>query len=792
MKSFFRLVALALALISGPALAQTSMSRASLISDAQNYIKANGVGAITGPILQLRLTNMDASMRTLTDDPISATISTAIAANECAANGLVIIAYTNAQMNSIASTAAGCIERVGYASLGDAPPAFYTPNATCPYNGGTADGGSCVATSDGKFWLLQNQPVLDSSEWGTNPANSDNGPNLQYMFNYAAVRNGQPMFTTGTGLYTLASTFTCANASNWTWKGTGDGTQFYRTANYGSTMKCGDASHFPSNIRVADMFMRHDITMSQPAVPSSFTNPTTNSAHFDFINITHFVFDHVTAWDLNYDFRIIQCIDGTWIDPHTSGYWDGTNNQTVADFFFDGADGTGLGHPQIMKIHDAQAQGYNRPFAQTFTSGALSNAVGSGSYNQELSAFDHIMVRSMEGLTIDGGYGYSGAYNSSVHLQPQGVAGKPITQIQLNHLWLDGAGTADVLIENVAQTVCSNPNVSASNVKIDGGIINGELSSYYAIQVPNYTCPSVNGLHIIDVLAIATIKGGYYLGGVNGGNISGGSVQNYNVFGVYGNDPAAASAVYVFGHTNNFDINGIKVGGDNTYTHNANNVVGNASVYGGGSGYVGASGTLTWSGGGCSTNPVLNVTASGGVITGVSSIANGGVCAPWPTISSPNWTPGGGLSAGSGVLIALLPAFSYSNQSMFGVTLTGGLVGVTRENISNGGYYQDPYSQQLVCSLGTGTPLYSSGADNRHGIVTTLSSSGAVTSGSCTFNGALMSDSLANCHSTDAVTSGGTPVASQIYNPNALGFNIRFASSIGGGGSFSFICDASN
>ena len=444
-----------------------------------------------------------------------------------------------------------------------------------------------------------------------------------------------------------------------------------------------------------------------------------------------------------------------------------------------------------MKIHDAQAQGYNRPLAQTFTSGTLSNSVSSAFYNQELSAFDHIIVKSMEGLTIDGGYGYSGAYNSTLHIQPQGVAGKPISQIQVNGVWLDGAGTADVLIENFAQSVCSNPNVAASNININGGIINGELSSYYAVQVPNYTCPSVNGLQINDVLTIATIKGGYYLGGVNGGNVTGGSIRNYNVFGVFGNDPAAGSAIYVFGQTNNFDVNGVKVGGDNSYTNAPDTVVGNASVRIAGTGYTGASGTMTWAGGGCSTNPVLNVTASGG-ITGVTSIANAGSCQVWPSITATTWTPGGGLAVGTGAAFALVPPYAWSNQAMFGATLVGGLVNVTRENISNGGYYQDPPSQQLSCALGTGAPTFNSGYDNRHGTVTTLSTSGAVTSGTCSFNGALIASANLTCHATDAVTSGNTPTAAQIYSTTPAGFSVRFGASIGGGGSFSYICDSTN
>ena len=84
----------------------------------------------------------------------------------------------------------------------------------------------------------------------------------------------------------------------------------------------------------------------------------------------------------------------------------------------------------------------------------------------------------------------------------------------------------------------------------------------------------------------------------------------------------------------------------------SNSIVGAVTVHSGGSGFVGTSGTMEWTGYGCSylgTHPVLNVTASAGVITGVTSVANAGNClASTPGSSATTWTPGGGLSGGSG------------------------------------------------------------------------------------------------------------------------------------------------
>jgi len=79
------------------------------------------------------------------------------------------------------------------------------------------------------------------------------------------------------------------------------------------------------------------------------------------------------------------------------------------------------------------------------------------------------------------------------------------------------------------------------------------------------------------------------------------------------------------------------------------------SVTAGGSGFVGASGTMTYSGSvTCTTPPVLNVTASAGAIATVSSVGTAGACAAQIQPNDTGWTPGGGLSVGSGASFLLL------------------------------------------------------------------------------------------------------------------------------------------
>ena len=82
-----------------------------------------------------------------------------------------------------------------------------------------------------------------------------------------------------------------------------------------------------------------------------------------------------------------------------------------------------------------------------------------------------------------------------------------------------------------------------------------------------------------------------------------------------------------------------------------NHIAGTPTVHSGGSGYVGTSGTMTYQGVACTSGayPVLNVTASGGVITGVTGVADRGNCIRFtPPSGDAQWIAGGGLSGGSG------------------------------------------------------------------------------------------------------------------------------------------------
>ena len=75
-------------------------------------------------------------------------------------------AHSNTTLSTYATTSYSSVVRDGFAVAGDSPAVTYTPSATCPYNGGVANGGSCVASSDGKFWVIKMPLKADPAIWG--------------------------------------------------------------------------------------------------------------------------------------------------------------------------------------------------------------------------------------------------------------------------------------------------------------------------------------------------------------------------------------------------------------------------------------------------------------------------------------------------------------------------------------------------------------------------------------------------------------------------------------------------
>jgi hypothetical protein len=136
--------------------------------------------------------------------------------------------------------------------------------------------------------------------------------------------------------------------------------------------------------------------------------------------------------------------------------------------------------------------------------------------------------------------------------------------------------------------------------------------------------------------------------------------------------------------------------------------VASATVAGGGAAYVGASGTMTWSGVGCATNPILNVTTSAGAINAVTSVATAGSCATFPAAGATTWTPGGGLSVGTGATFNLVPVDNSAKAFVTGPILTSGAAVTRNQNVltaSVGAYANASVFAKIASQSPSGYPM---------------------------------------------------------------------------------------
>jgi hypothetical protein len=203
-----------------------------------------------------------------------------------------------------------------------------------------------------------------------------------------------------------------------------------------------------------------------------------------------------------------------------------------------------------------------------------------------------------------------------------------------------------------------------SDATIQGGTIDGSFLATDCVYVPFFnnsirqnqsTKNCTRGAKLGDVAAPATSAGMTDIG-----NFHQRDVTYIPVASVSSSATApVVTTTYPHGFTTGRIVNFTSVG---------------SAVTAAGSGYgASATGTLTWAGTGCTTNPVMTaVTNAGGQIT-AAYLANTPVCTTFP--STANWTPSAGLSAGTGVIINIGPFElmygSNGNSMWWQITVTG-------------------------------------------------------------------------------------------------------------------------
>jgi hypothetical protein len=126
------------------------------------------------------------------------------------------VASNNAALEALPSTATTFVTRLGFAAAGDAPPLGFIPSGSaCILNAGAGDGGSQVASADGKCWLARFSGSMDIREWGADPTdtNDSTGP-VTAALAYCGTVGGT--VTPGNGAYkVLSANITVPTGCTW-------------------------------------------------------------------------------------------------------------------------------------------------------------------------------------------------------------------------------------------------------------------------------------------------------------------------------------------------------------------------------------------------------------------------------------------------------------------------------------------------------------------------------------------------------------------------------------------------
>jgi hypothetical protein len=241
-----------------------------------------------------------------------------------------------------------------------------------------------------------------------------------------------------------------------------------------------------------------------------------------------------------------------------------------------------------------------------------------------------------------------------------------------------------------------------------GGLGNpsGTMTNYAAGDAITLSCTGVT-FTVSPIVGVVAVSMGAVTGstivnpGITSNAVPNGSV-NCSQASTTGSGTGYAATAILGVISSNISVPALSVGGGanngnlfitnsspgyNSPGINIGATVSSATVNSGGTGYgTSATGTLTYNGSGCTTNPVLNVSSNGsGVISTINSVTISGICSTFPSSPNTSWTAGGGLSAGSGVSINLVsPGWGASESTFVGLLAGAGFVGTATQNTALG------------------------------------------------------------------------------------------------------------
>ena len=392
---------------------------------------------------------------------------------------------------------------------------------------------------------------------------------------------------------------------------------------------------------------------------------------------------------------------------------------------------------------------------------ALRNAIGTGSTPGVLGAGGALPTN----WSIS--FGTTGLTNANVTI------GTPITDptgVQLIPITINGTATAAGIVSIVLDNGSSTAN--AGNGQTYTGSIFDEFASG--------TLSGAQSALEVDGLASGT----FVAGGIGASyTLPSSLTRETSSYTLVGSSTTVVNQVrFVYrvslgnGATPNFTFN---LGWPQIENNpNTSAVIASGAVNAAGSGYTGTSGTMTWSGGGCSTNPVLNVTALGGIITGVSSIANVGSCTSLPNSSATTWTPGGGLAVGSGATFTLTPVDNSAKGFVTSPILTQGTATSAR-----GGDYVLINNPQVFQTIPlwmywAATPIPGSAGGVMGGVANALTFANSVRIRHAQFHCRFFSIACVGCGGTGGSSTGNNPTIGSLNKMAAAWYS--GASSQGG------------
>ena len=373
-------------------------------------------------------------------------------------------ANTNAALQALSTATVVIVNRLGFATIGDAPPLTYTgTGSACSLNGGNGDGGSQVKSSNGGCWIAAFPPgEVDAREWGAIAnGTTDSTAFLQAAWNYAASVSVDVLLPPSTAVNfvkfssLVAPTPSGANTGNRSaLVGQGEGNTLIQSNVTGATCAINITATFGTNSWINDTF--RDFTLSG-------TGSIGNGICIT--SVTRLSFSHVYIQNFNNGVVATDSFGIDWIECTWKGFANlalealsGADTRPNAWTFIDPhvffATNYGLffQNPSDLNI-----------FGGDFENNNIGGTAGSASIYISGNPLD-----GSKGLNLEGGYFSVNAGSADIFIADGGAALNGVHTI--NAVELQRSGTTQFVSNNI---FINNAGTGTTTVNIRGNGFQG-------------------------------------------------------------------------------------------------------------------------------------------------------------------------------------------------------------------------------------------------------------------------------------------------------------------------------